>query len=273
MSAASPLVVAVTGASSGIGAAIARAAAREGAWVSIAARRTDRLAALAAELEGLGGRGLAVACDVTRHEDVEAFVARTIEAFGHLDVMVANAGIGYHGPFESTPDTVVRRLIDVNLIGTFLAARAALAPMKRQGHGHVIVISSIVGRRGIGGSAVYSATKAAQVAFVESLRAECLGTGIRASVVLPVSTTTEFHQAIERDFGHRVAGRGPRQSADTVARAVMQCIRSPRPEVYPHRWSRLLAVANVVSPGLTDRLVQRFGRRQVSASESHDSRP
>jgi short-subunit dehydrogenase len=263
-------VVVVTGASSGIGEAIARHAGREGHSVVVAARRADRLATLAGDIESSGGRALAVTCDVTSRPAVEDLVERTVRAFGRIDVMVANAGIGYHGAFETTPDQAIERLIDVNLIGTFHAARAALVVMRRQGRGHIIAVSSIVGRRGIGGSAVYSATKAAQVAFIESLRAECYGTNVTASVVLPVSTVTEFHQAIARDFGHRVTGRGPRQSADVVAAAVVRCMRSPRPEVYPYALSRLLAIVNVLAPRLTDRVVQRFGRRQLPPAGSRD---
>ncbi len=159
---------------------------------------------------------------------MQALVERAIAAFGRIDVMVCNAGIGYHGPFEATPAPVMRRLVDVNLLGTLYAAQAALVAMRRQGHGHIIAISSIVGRRGIGGSAAYSATKAAQVGLIEGLRAECHGTAIHASVVLPVSTMTEFHAAMARTFGHAGTGRGPQQSADQVARAIVRCIVSPR---------------------------------------------
>lgn len=263
-------VIAVTGASSGIGEAIARHAGREGASVILAARRTDRLDVLAADLERAGAKSLAVSCDVTNRADVDRLVDRTVVTFGRIDVMIANAGIGYHGPFEATPETVIERLVAVNVMGTLHAAQAALVAMKRQGHGHIIAVSSVVGRRGIGGSAVYSATKAAQVAFIEALRAECLGSAIHASVVIPVSTETEFRLAMERDYGRRVSGTGPRQSADTVAAAVIGCIRSPRAEVYPYRPARWLAIANVIAPRLTDRVVRRFGRRAVNVAARSD---
>jgi short-subunit dehydrogenase len=255
--------IAITGASSGIGAALARLAAASGACVAICARRADRLTAVATEIEQVGGRVVAIECDVSDRTSVDRFVARTVEAFGRLDVMVANAGIGYHGAFETTPRQAIDRLVAVNLTGTLHAAQAAMVVMRQQGAGHVIAVSSIVGRRGIAGSAVYSATKAAQIGFIEALRAECLGTGIHASVVIPVSTDTEFREAIARDFGHRTMGLGPKQSADVVASAILECIRSPRAEVYPYRRARLLAVINAVAPGLADRLVRRFRRRQV----------
>jgi short-subunit dehydrogenase len=255
--------IAITGASAGIGRATALAAAAAGAAVAVSARRADRLDALVAEMTAAGGRGVAVPGDVTAEADMDALVARTVDAFGRIDVMVCNAGIGYHGPLDDTPTEVMRRLIDVNLLGTLYAARSALRAMRPQGTGHIIAISSIVGRRGIGGSTVYAATKAAQIALIESLRAEFVGTGLRASVVLPVSTVTEFHDAIARDFGHAVRGAGPRQSADAVAQAIVRCIRSPAAEVYPLRKAWWLAVLSVLAPARADRLVQRFTRHRT----------
>ena len=149
--------------------------------------------------------------------------------------MICNAGFGYYGTVEDTPPDIMRRMMDVNFMGTYFGARAALPIFRAQGRGHLIVVSSIVGRRGIAQMSGYSATKAAQVGFAESLRTEFAGTDIHASVVLPVSTETEFREAMERDYGHSVTGLGPKQSADTVAAAVLRCIRQPVAEVYPHR--------------------------------------
>jgi NADP-dependent 3-hydroxy acid dehydrogenase YdfG len=255
-------VVVITGASAGIGRATARHAARDGAAVVLSARRTDRLDALVAEVDAAGGRAMAVPGDVTRDADMRDLVARTLDAFGRLDVMICNAGIGYHGPLDETPPDVMRRVVDVNLMGTFYAARAALVAMRRQGSGHIIAVSSIVGRRGVGGSSVYAATKAAQVAFIESLRAEFVGTPFRASVIFPVATTTEFHDAIARDFGHAVSGAGPSQSAEQVASRIVDCIVSPRAEVYPFPKAWWLAVLGVIAPARADRVVQQFGRRR-----------
>ena len=243
-------------------------AAREGATVVLLARRADKLDALAAEVRATGGRALAVAGDVTNATDMESFVRRAVEGFGRLDIMVCNAGIGYHGPLDESPTDVMRRLVDVNLMGTLYAARAALPVMRRQGTGHIIAVSSIVGRRGIGGSSVYSATKAAQIGFIEGLRAEFSGTNLRASVIYPVSTVTEFHEAIARDFGHTVTGKGPKQSADRVAQAIVECMVNPRAEVYPFGHAKWLAVLSVVAPAQADKFVKRFGRRTVPPTGS-----
>src|ERR1039457_4777589 len=167
-------VVAITGASSGIGEACAERCVTEGAAVALLARRADRLNALVASLIVRGGRAIAVAGDVTNEDDVRRLVAATVDTFGKIDVMIANAGIGFHGGLEQTSTEVMRRLLDVNMMGTFYAARAVRDVFQRQGHGHLIAVSSIVGRRGIGGSSAYSATKAAQIGFIESLRAEWL---------------------------------------------------------------------------------------------------
>src|SRR5690606_17638090 len=148
--------------------------------------------------------------------------------------------------------------------------RAALTAMRRQGSGHIIAVSSIVGRRGVSGSSVYGATKSAAVSFIESLRAEFVGTPFHASLVYPVATRTEFHDAIAREFGHRVAGHGPRQSVNTVAAAIVGCIERPRAEVYPYPRAWWLALLAVIAPARTDRLVQRFGRTRTNPPSQHD---
>ena len=121
-----------------------------------------------------------------------------------------------------------------------------------------------MGRRGIAQMSGYSATKAAQVGFAESLRTEFAGTDIHVSVVLPVSTETEFRAAMARDYGHSVKGLGPKQSADAVARAMIACLHRPAAEVYPLAKSRALTIINAVAPGFADRLVRSYGRRRAS---------
>ena len=256
-------VVAITGASSGIGRAAAVLLAKEGAAIVASARRKDLLDTLSAEIAATGGRALAVPGDVTRESDMHALVSRAVEVFGRLDVMICNAGIGYYGPIDETPTDIVRRMMDVNVLGTIYATQAALEVFRRQGHGHIIAISSIAGRRGIGGSSLYSATKAAQIGFIEGLRPEFLGTNLHASLVYPVSTQTEFREAIQRDHGHVVQGVGPLQSVESVARAIVKCVRHPRAEVYPHRLSKWLAVMAVTCPAWTDGFVKKFTRRMT----------
>ena len=191
---------------------------------------------------------------------MRAFVARTLDSFGHLDVMICNAGIGFHGTLAETTPEIARRLVDVNILGTIHAAHAAHAAFSRQGFGHLIAVSSIAGRRGVGGMSLYSATKAAQVGFIEGLRTEFLGTNLRASIVYPISTPTEFHSSMIRDFGHAVEGDGPRQTVAEVAAAIVECVVSPQAEVYLYRKAWWLAVLSVVAPARADRLMQKYAR-------------
>jgi short-subunit dehydrogenase len=155
------------------------------------------------------------------------------------------------------------RLLDLNYMGTFLLARAALPHLLRARRANLIIVSSIVGRRGLGWGSAYAATKFAQVGLAESLRVELAGTSVRVGVVFPVSTDTEFRDAMARAQGFAVEGSGPRQSAEQVARAIVRGIESGRPEIYPHSASKLLSIVSAAFPGLADRIVRRYGRKPI----------
>jgi short-subunit dehydrogenase len=255
-------VAAITGASSGIGLACAKHLAGEGMAVVLGARRTSLLESTAAQIRAAGGRAAITPMDVAREEDVQALVATATREFGRLDVMICNAGFGYYGTIEETPPEVMQRMMTVNYMGTFYGARAALPVFRAQHSGHLIFVSSIVGRRGIAFMGGYSATKAAQAGLAESLRTEFAGTPIQVSCVYPISTRTEFHDAMTRDYGQHVSGLGKRQSVDEVARAIVRCVRRPHPEVYPYKPSRLLTLMNHAAPAFTDRFVRKYGRRR-----------
>jgi short-subunit dehydrogenase len=261
----------VTGASSGIGLAVAELLAREGVAVVLGARRVERLDEAVSRIRAAGGRAESVPMDVTRATGVAELVSRAERAFGRLDIMICNAGFGYYGPVEDMDPDVMQRMMDVNFMGTFHGARAALPVFRQQGRGHLIFVSSIAGRRGIPFMSGYSATKAAQAAFAESLRSELAGTDVHVTAVFPVSTTTEFREVMARDFGHQVSGLGPKQSVDHVARTIVQAIRRPVAEVFPHRAARGLVILNAAAPALTDRLVRKYGRRRVVDSARADS--
>lgn len=257
-------VVVITGASAGIGRATALRLAREGFSVVLAARRHDLLVDLAREIEKVGGKALPVTTDVTREDDVHALVGAAIKHFGRLDVVICNAGFGIYGAIDQIDSDKMRRLLEVNYLGTYYAIRAALPHFRAVNRGHIIVVSSIVGRRGVPQMGAYSATKFAQVGLAECLRAELQGTGIHLSAVFPVSTETDFFKVMTAESGFATRAAGPRQSADTVADAIARVIEKPKPEVYPYRKARGLAVLAVIAPAFCDRLVKKWGREPIT---------
>jgi short-subunit dehydrogenase len=236
--------------------------AREGYAIAACARRADRLDSLAGEIGAAGGQALAIVADVTSEREMANFVERTIERFGRLDVMMCNAGFGIYGAIDDISADQMRKLMDINYFGTFYAARAGLAVFRRQGRGHIVIVSSIAGKRGVPYMGAYSATKFAQIGMAECLRAELAGSGIHVTVVCPVSTASEFKDVMIRETGSDVSrSLGPVQSADDVAEAVARAIAHPVAEVHPYFPARGLVLLNALAPGFTDRFVQRFGRK------------
>jgi len=263
-------VIAITGASAGIGRATAIRVARDGAAVAICARRGDRLAEVAQDIVKAGGQALPIVADVTNDEAMQAFVAATVERFGRLDVMMCNAGFGIYGAIDDITPEQMQRLMQINYFGTYYAVRAALPIFRRQQRGHIVIVSSIVGKRGVPYMGAYSATKFAQVGLAECLRSELHGTDIHVSVVCPVSTATEFTEVMTRETGGDVSGSlGPAQTVNEVADAIARALDHPTPEVYPYFKSRGLVLMNALAPGFTDGIVQKFGRKPVRGPVDH----
>ena len=257
-------VALVSGASAGIGAATAVALGAKGCAVTVLARRRDRLEAVAGRIRAAGGRAHVVPGDVTADDDVARAVAETAATFGGLDLVVANAGAGFHGSLLDTSPDAMASLMDLNYMGTFLLARQALPHLLRAPRANLVVVSSIVGRRGLGWGGAYAATKFAQVGLAESLRVELADTPVRVSVVFPVSTETEFRESMARRQGFEIEGHGPRQSAEHVAGAILRGIERGRPEIYPHASSKLLSIVGVTFPSLADWIVRRYGRKAIA---------
>ena len=251
-------VALVTGASAGIGEATARALSAAGMRVAVCARRRERLDRLAAGIRSAGGEVAVYGLDVIDAGAVRAMVNDVASRWGRIDVLVNNAGRGLSATVEDTKPDEFRALLELNVMAAFTATQAVLPWMRRQGRGHIINISSIVGRRGVPYRGAYSATKFALGGLSESLRVELAGTGISVSLVYPIGTATEFHEAEARRAGP--GPLGPIQSAEHVARCILRCVRRPRPEVYPFRPSRVLAIASVIAPRLADLGLRRLLR-------------
>lgn len=234
-------VIAITGASAGIGAATAVACGAAGMKVVLSARRADQLEAAAERVRDAGGEALVVPCDVASDDQVQRLVDDTVEAFGRLDVMFANAGYGFLMPVEHLDPDAHEKIFDVNYFGTVRCVNAALPVMKKQNAGHIVITSSIVGRVGLPFYAHYSATKAAQDALGTALRLELEPYHIDVSVLYPIGTKTEFFE-VSAKLGGRdtILENTPEvfmQTPQHVAKRVVKCLRRPCPEIWPARWA------------------------------------
>ncbi len=248
----------VTGASSGIGAATARRLAAEGYRVALLARSPTRLTALASELEGEGH--LVLVCDLCQSGEIEAAFQELGQAFGGLDLLVNNAGVGYRALVEELEEGTLGRLFDTNVLAVLLVSRAAL-PLLVRGRDPVVVnISSVVGRRGIPGQVAYAASKAAVCSIGEGLRVEWAEKGIAVCTLNPALTATGFFEAQHNPSGLADPSLEGAAAAHQVAAEILRLARHPRPERFL-RWKwRLLASLSVIAPRLADRLlVRRLG--------------
>jgi NADP-dependent 3-hydroxy acid dehydrogenase YdfG len=223
-------VVAVTGASSGIGEATALACAEAGAAVALAARRTDRITALAEQITAGGGRAIAVQTDVGEEEQANAFIQRARGDLGRLDVLVNNAGVMLLGPIEGAPTEEWRRMIHANVFGVLYCTHAALPIMREQGSGHIVNVSSVAGRFARAGSGVYNLTKFGIGAFSEALRQEGVASGVRVTTIEPGAVATELpgHNRPEvlEQMAKRFAGITPLEAGD-IAAAIVYAIGQP----------------------------------------------
>lgn len=190
-------VIAITGASSGIGEATARLLAQRGAAVVLGARRADRLNELAGLIGERAGRAVICATDVTRREDVERLVARAVVEFGRLDVLVNNAGISKVGPLSDLDVEGWSAMIDVNVRGVLYGIAAALPVFQRQGHGHFVTTVSTAGIKIVPDQAVYAATKNAVRTIMEGLRQESTNGVVRTTSISPGFVRTELDSSIE----------------------------------------------------------------------------
>ena len=198
-------VVVITGASSGLGEATARHLSAQGATVVLGARRADRIESLAATLSASGGKALAIATDVTRHDEVKRLVDAGAQTYGRIDVMINNAGLMPQAPLERLKIDEWERMIDVNIKGVLYGIAAALPHMKRQKAGHFINVSSVAGHKVGQGFAVYAATKYAVRALSEGLRQEVKPYNIRTTVISPGAVATELpNTATDPDTADRV---------------------------------------------------------------------
>lgn len=213
-------VALITGASSGIGLAIARALAAEGVRLGLLARSKAKLEALAQEL----GEALALPADITQYAAVEQAVQLLQEGFGRLDILINNAGIGVFKPVQELSPEEWREVLETNLTGPFYATKAAVPALQKQGGGHIVNIGSLAGKNAFAGGAAYNASKFGLLGFSEASMLDLRYLGIRVSTILPGSVDTPF--------GGNPTGSSWKIAPEDVAEAVLYVLRS-HPRVMP----------------------------------------
>ncbi len=250
----------VTGASRGIGVFIARALAKEGVNLSLAARSEPELEAVRIEMSALGVKTIATRCDVTNADDRANLLARTEAELGPVDILVNNAGIETIAHFETTEESDLVRTLDVNLVSAMLLTRAVVPGMLERKRGHVVNISSGAGKVGVPYAVAYAASKHGLVGFTNSLRCEYHKNPVGFSVVCPALVSDTGMYARWEEQGAKAPKIAGRASPDKVADVVISCIRKNRSEVLVNTPPvRPLVVLANIAPGLTPRVLKLFG--------------
>jgi len=245
-------VALITGASGGIGEVVAEQLAARGAEVLVHGRDRERTEAVASRV---GGRALVA--DLATAPGVDALAAEALAGpRAAVDVLVLNAGQGYAGPFSAMPADRIESLLALDLTGAIRLTHSLLPGMLARGRGHLCFVSSIAGRTGVAGEAVYAAAKAGLDAFADSLRLELAGSGVGVSVVVPTVVDTEFFNRRGRPYERRSPRPVP---PGQVAAAVVDAIEQDRAERFVPAWSRIAPAVRAVAPAAFRRLSLRFG--------------
>jgi short-subunit dehydrogenase len=248
--------VLITGASSGLGLALARIFAAENANLVLVSRSEEKLNAAAASLAVPAERVLVAAADVTRRAQVDAAVASGIERFGGIDLLISNAGLNVLGPFADLPAEEAKRVFDINFLGAFHIVQAALHSLRKRPGSQIVLVSSILGLRAAPRSSVYCAAKFAVNGLAESLRMELKHEGVHVLVVCPGRLDTPFFDNARSLDGKQGLQLQRAMNADLAAAKILSAIRSRKRLLIIPWWVRTLHWLNLWSPRLTDRLVE-----------------
>ena len=250
-------VTIVTGASRGIGAAVAKAAAAKGARLGLIARSKEDLDDV---LSACGGNGFVAAADVTVRAELEAAIASLEGALGPVDVLVNNAGAGHYAKIVDADVSVFERLIALNYLGTVYATKAVLPGMFSRKHGHIVNVSSIVGRVSAPMEAAYSASKFAVAGFTDALRIEANPHGVGVSIVDPGPVATDFFNARGHDYARTFPKAVP---AEDVAKAVIAAVERNIYEQFVPAWLRVAPVTQAVLPPIFRRSTSKSFKNVV----------
>ena len=261
-------VVIITGASSGIGAAMAREYSKMGARVVLGARNEAKLAQLAQEIDSEGGKAIYLVTDVTKEEDCRRLVERAVEEFGGVDVMICNAGISMRALFDDVDMSVLHRVMDVNFWGTAYCAKYAL-PYLQASKGSLVGISSVAGLHGLPGRTGYSASKFAMTGLLETIRIENLKKGLHVMIACPGFTASNVrYSALTADGsaqGETPREEGAMMTAEEVARIVAKGITKRKRLCLMEAEGRATYFVKKFAPSLLDRIFYRVMAREPNS--------
>jgi short-subunit dehydrogenase len=252
-------VIAITGASEGIGAELARQAAGKGVWLALAARNQEKLDAVAEDCRARGAEALAIRCDVAAEADCRHFIEETARKYSSLDILINNAGVSGHALLEEVTDfSWYEDMMRVNYMGSLYCTRYAI-PHLRKRRGQVVAISSLAGKVGIPGRTAYSPSKAAQAMFFEALRLELKESGVDVTVVYPGVVATNIRLHGYGPDGKPAGKSGLKEdnamSVQECARQILEATHARKRELVMTLQGRIGLWIKLVAPKLVDRMI------------------
>jgi short-subunit dehydrogenase len=261
-------VIAITGASEGIGAELARQAAGKGVWLALAARNLVKLEAVAADCRARGAEALAIRCDVSVEADCRHFIEETARKYSALDILINNAGVSGHARLEEVTDLAwYEAMMKVNYFGTLYCTRHAL-PHLRKNKGQVVGISSLAGRVGVPGRTAYSPSKAAQAMFLEALRLELAGTGVDVTVVYPGVVATDIRLRGYGPDGQPAGRSGLKEdnamSVEECARQILEATHARKRQLVMTLQARIGLWLQLIAPRVVDNMVLKKLKKDSS---------
>jgi short-subunit dehydrogenase len=261
-------VIAITGASEGIGAELARQAAGKGVWLALAARNLEKLEAVAADCRARGAEALAIRCDVSVEADCRHFIEETARKYSALDILINNAGVSGHARLEEVTDLAwYEAMMKVNYFGTLYCTRHAL-PHLRKNKGQVVGISSLAGRVGVPGRTAYSPSKAAQAMFLEALRLELAGTGVDVTVVYPGVVATDIRLRGYGPDGQPAGRSGLKEdnamSVEECARQILEATHARKRQLVMTLQARIGLWLQLIAPRVVDNMVLKKLKKDSS---------
>jgi short-subunit dehydrogenase len=261
-------VVVITGASSGIGEALARNFARQKSNVVLAARNLEKLELLKSELKNETNEMLIIKTDVSKEEDCKMLIKQTIEHFGKIDILINNAGISMRAIFEETEISVIKQLMDVNFWGTVYCTKFAL-PYLLKSKGTVVGVSSIAGYKGLPGRTGYSSSKFAMQGFLEVLRIENLKKGLHVLIACPGFTASNIRNtsltADGTPQGESPRDEGKMMTADEVAKRIIQAIDKKKDRLILTTQGKMTVILNKFFPRFMDKMVYNHMAKEVDS--------